>query len=91
MKSSKKILTALFSTVLLSHSINAQTTLSTFENGLTTGTKYIDTWDQSPFNIGSCVNNTVAVIDNPYSDHLNLTEKVSYFFIPYYSGDKSGL
>ena len=91
MKSYKKILTALFSTVLLSHSINAQTTLSTFEYGLTTGTKYIDTWEQSPFNIGSCVNNTVAVIDNPYSDNMNPTEKVLYFVRPYYSGDKSGV
>lgn len=67
-----------------------QTVLATFEDGMTSGTKFVDTWEDSPFNTGLC-SNAPEVIDNPYADNMNPTSKVLHYIRPYYAGDRNGV
>lgn len=78
---------ALFSTF----SLVAQTSISSFEIGLTAGTQFVDEWEGSPFNNGRCVNATVEVVDNPYQDEMNESAKVLHYVRPYYAGDRNGV
>lgn len=71
--------------------LKAETILSSFEGGLTSGTKFVDEWENSPFNQSKCVNTTVEVIDNPYINEMNETEKVLHYVRPYYAGDRNGV
>lgn len=67
-----------------------ETVLATFENGMTSGTKFVDTWENSPFNTGQC-SQSPEVIDNPYADNMNPTTKVLHYIRPYYAGDRNGV
>ena len=69
---------------------NAQVVLSSFEDGSSSGIEFVDTWEDSPFNDGRC-SNTPEVIDNPYLDDMNSSEKVLYMVRPYYAGDRNGV
>ena len=69
---------------------NAQVVLSSFEDGSSAGIEFVDTWEESPFNDGRC-SNTPEVIDNPYLDDMNSSEKVLYMIRPYYAGDRNGV
>ena len=71
--------------------LQAEIILSSFEGGLTSGTKFVDEWENSPFNQSKCVNTTVEVIDNPYINEMNETEKVLHYVRPYYAGDRNGV
>ena len=69
---------------------NAQVVLSSFEDGNNEGFTFVDTWEDSPFNDGRC-SNTPEVIDNPYLDDMNSSEKVLHVIRPYYAGDRNGV
>ncbi len=69
---------------------NAQIVLSSFEDGSSSGIEFVDTWEDSPFNDGRC-SNTPMVIDNPYLDDMNSSEKVLHVIRPYYAGDRNGV
>ena len=69
---------------------NAQVVLSSFEDGNSNGITFVDTWEESPFNDGRC-SNTPMVIDNPYLDDMNSSEKVLHVIRPYYAGDRNGV
>ncbi len=90
MKNKHKLSVALASLLLLPLQIDAQSTLADFESGMTAGTKFVDTWEQSPFNTGDC-SNEAMVVDNPYCDNFNPTSKVLYYVRPYYAGDRNGV
>ncbi|MEG1573553.1 MAG: GEVED domain-containing protein, partial [Bacteroidales bacterium] len=90
MKSYKKSIAALLFLGLFSQWATGQIVLSSFEDGITTGTKAVDTWEQSPFNTGKC-SNTPEVITNPHIDDMNSSEKVLHYIRPYYSGDRNGV
>lgn len=90
MKLYKKSIAALLFLGLFSQGANGQVVLSSFEDGMTPGTKFVDTWEASPFNTGRC-SNTPEVIDNPYPDDMNSSEKVLHYIRPYYSGDRNGV
>ncbi len=89
MKTLKYIFTALLT--LSISTLYADTIVSTFENGLTPGTVFVDEWEDSPFNTGKCVNNTVEVVDNPYVSDENSSKKVLHYVRPYYAGDRNGV
>ena len=76
--------------VLTSQAVAQETVLATFENGMTSGTKFVDTWEASPFNTGQC-SNAPEVIVNPYADNMNPTSIVLHYIRPYYAGDRNGV
>lgn len=90
MKSYIKVIAALLFLGLTVQNIKGQNVLSSFENGMTSGTKFVDTWEASPFNTGRC-SNTPEVIVNPYADDMNPSEKVLHYIRPYYAGDRNGI
>ena len=69
---------------------NAQVVLSSFEDGNSSDITFVDTWEDSPFNDGRC-SNTPEIIDNPYLDDMNSSEKVLHVIRPYYAGDRNGV
>ncbi len=69
---------------------NAQVVLSSFEDGNNKKFTFVDTWEESPFNDGRC-SNTPMIIDNPYLDDMNSSEKVLHVIRPYYAGDRNGV
>ncbi len=89
MKTLKYIFTALLAVSI--STLYADSVISTFEGGLTSGTVFVDEWEASPFNTNRCVNTTVEVIDNPYISEMNETSKVLHYVRPYYAGDRNGI
>ncbi len=89
MKTLKYIFTALLAVSI--STLYADTSVSTFEAGLTSGTVFVDEWEGSPFNNNRCENTTVEVIDNPYATEMNETSKVLHYVRPYYAGDRNGV
>ena len=69
---------------------NAQVVLSSFEDANNKEFTFVDTWEESPFNDGRC-SNTPQIIDNPYQDDMNSSEKVLHVIRPYYAGDRNGV
>ncbi len=85
------IVALLLLSICLPQQLFAQTiSLSTFETGMKEGTKFVDTWEASPFNTNAC-STEPEVIDNPYADHMNSTSKVLHYVRPYYAGDRNGV